>query len=302
MANIKSGKAKINYKDDLSAEARNLIQSILKENPKDRIKLDEIFSHKWITSLDQKYGLNLRRYTEGGAKNSNPDQKAEDKNYKNLQEKNFANDDYLNKLIDERNNEKNKKPTVSFKDKKFINLSESSLNKFGNYKMPVRQDSSLDKPILKNNTSNLNKTKKFDHLKNWNSTDPETGGYISDRQVIKGFMTKADKGQKRLLTEGDAYDDDNNDSQRHKPSYKNSRQQNNIMDKYHYTKQNFVDSNQSTADSNAVRQKGFLMDKGNKGYGRKDRTQQPDEGQGNGFSPFSFMNKILEKLGCVSNE
>ena len=200
MANIKSGKAKINYKDDLSAEARNLIQSILKENPKDRIKLDEIFSHKWITSLDQKYGLNLRRYTEGGAKNSNPDQKAEDKNYKNLQEKNFANDDYLNKLIDERNNEKNKKPTVSFKDKKFINLSESSLNKFGNYKMPVRQDSSLDKPILKNNTSNLNKTKKFDHLKNWNSTDPETGGYISDRQVIKGFMTKADKGQKRLLT------------------------------------------------------------------------------------------------------
>lgn len=44
--NIK--KIKINWPDDISSLAKNLISKILKQNPKERISLDEILSHTWF--------------------------------------------------------------------------------------------------------------------------------------------------------------------------------------------------------------------------------------------------------------
>lgn len=57
---------RIVYKKELkiSSECKNLITSLLKLNPEERIPLTEIFTHPWVTKYQHKYGISKKRDEE----------------------------------------------------------------------------------------------------------------------------------------------------------------------------------------------------------------------------------------------
>ena len=45
-------KGKYTLKEDISIEARNLLRGLLEVNPEKRLKIKEIYRHKWFADLD----------------------------------------------------------------------------------------------------------------------------------------------------------------------------------------------------------------------------------------------------------
>lgn len=49
------------FRPGVSVEFQNLIQLILKSNPKERLTFDEIFDHPWVKKYEQKLNINIER-------------------------------------------------------------------------------------------------------------------------------------------------------------------------------------------------------------------------------------------------
>ena len=50
------------FSTDLSSNVKNLIQGILKKNPKERLSMSEIFSHEWMKTHEKIYNIRIEKY------------------------------------------------------------------------------------------------------------------------------------------------------------------------------------------------------------------------------------------------
>lgn len=52
----------ISFDDNITKEARDLIRNILKSNPNERLTMDQIFHHPWMTQFEKSYKIKIDKY------------------------------------------------------------------------------------------------------------------------------------------------------------------------------------------------------------------------------------------------
>ena len=52
----------ISFDDAITKEARDLIKGILKSNPNERLSMDEILHHSWMTQFEKSYKIKIDKY------------------------------------------------------------------------------------------------------------------------------------------------------------------------------------------------------------------------------------------------
>ena len=78
----------IQYSAQISSNAVELLESILKRNPKERISMAEIFNHSWMTKFEQIYNMNIESYITSAEEALKMNTKV-DESDKSYQEQNF---------------------------------------------------------------------------------------------------------------------------------------------------------------------------------------------------------------------